>query len=113
MYLFQNELPNYSLKSNKLDGSFFFYPKSIVKLISLLVLLYLSYVNLSKNSFFIASHSELISFCLRFRSLYINPRHNITETSFVLSIWLIGLLLESGCKGIIFSDNSKTFSEKS
>ena len=28
MYLFQNELPNNGLKSNKLDGSFFFYPKS-------------------------------------------------------------------------------------
>ena len=44
----QNELPNYSLKSNKLDGSFFFYPRMNVSSFSLLVLL-LSYVNLFKE----------------------------------------------------------------
>ena len=54
-----------------------------------------------------------ISFCLRFRSLDTNPRHDITEASFVLFIWLIGLLLESGCKGIAFLQTSKTFAEKS
>ena len=47
----QNELPNYSLKSNKLDGSFFFYPRMNVSSFSLLVLL-LSYVNLFKELFF-------------------------------------------------------------
>ena len=46
----QNELPNYSLKSNKLDGSFFFYPRMNVSSFSLLVLL-LSYVNLFKELF--------------------------------------------------------------
>ena len=46
----QNELPNYSLKSNKLDGSFFFYPRMNVSSSSLLVLL-LSYVNLFKELF--------------------------------------------------------------
>ena len=46
----QNELPNYSLKSNKLDGSFFFYPRMNISSFSLLVLL-LSYVNLFKELF--------------------------------------------------------------
>ena len=54
-----------------------------------------------------------LSFCLRFRSLDTNPRHDITEASFVLFIWLIGLLLESGCKGIAFSNTNQIFSQKS
>ena len=56
----QNELPNYSLKSNKLDGSFFFYPRMNVSSFSLLVLL-LSYVNLFKELFLLASLLD----CLR------------------------------------------------
>ena len=65
----QNELPNYSLKSNKLDGSFFFYPRMSVSSFSLLVLLYLSYVNLFKELFLLTlSSSKRNSFCLRFRS---------------------------------------------
>ena len=58
----QNELPNYSLKSNKLDGSFFFYPRMNVSSFSLLVLL-LSYVNLFKELFL------FIRFMFRFISL--------------------------------------------
>ena len=57
----QNELPNYSLKSNKLDGSFFFYPRMNVSSFSLLVLL-LSYVNLFKELY-------LYRFLFRFVSL--------------------------------------------
>ena len=110
----QNELPNYSLKSNKLDGSFFFYPRMNVSSFSLLVLL-LSYVNLFKELFLYSLPVSLfnLSFCLRFRSLDTNPRHDITEASFVLFIWLIELLLESGCKGIAFSDTSQMFRGKS
>ena len=68
MYLFQNELPNNGLKSNKLDGSFFFYPRMSVSSFSLLVLL-LSYVNLFKELFLYSLSSlGLISLCLRFRS---------------------------------------------
>ena len=65
----QNELPNYSLKSNKLDGSFFFYPRMNVSSFSLLVLL-LSYVNLFKELYLLLLPVSLfnLSFCLRFRS---------------------------------------------
>ena len=72
----QNELPFLSLKSNKLDGSFFFYPRMSVSSFSLLVLLYLSYVNLFKELF-----------------LYFRPPH----LAFVNQ-----LVLESECKGIAF-----------
>ena len=88
-YLFQNELPNQSLKSNKLDGSFFFYPRMNVSSFSLLVLLYLSYVNLFKELF-------LLTFF--FRTYLV-----LLEVSFVL---------ESGCKGSTFSVISKTFLHK-
>ena len=68
LYLFQDELPNLSSKSNKLDGSFFFYPRMNVSSFSLLVLL-LSYVIFSKNSFFIAFYQRFRPLlCLRFRS---------------------------------------------
>ena len=64
----QNELPNYSLKSNKLDGSFFFYPRMNVSSFSLLVLP-LSYVNLFKELFLYSLSSlGLISLYLRSRS---------------------------------------------
>ena len=131
----QNELPNYSLKSNKLDGSFFFYPRTnffILASCTTLSVLCKSFqrtlsINLAAprqlkqaslrstcTSFPLKlSSSKLISFCLRFRSLDTNPRHDITEASFVLFIWLIGLLLESGCKGIAFLQTSKTFAGKS
>ena len=56
----QNELPNYSLKSNKLDGSFFFYPRMNVSSFSLLVLL-LSYVNLFKELFLLELYSPNLS----------------------------------------------------
>ena len=56
----QNELPNYSLKSNKLDGSFFFYPRMNVSSFSLLVLL-LSYVNLFKELFLLKLSSPNLS----------------------------------------------------
>ena len=65
----QNELPNYSLKSNKLDGSFFFYPRMNVSSFSLLVLL-LSYVNLFKELFLLLLPVSLrfSHICLRYRS---------------------------------------------
>ena len=63
----QNELPNYSLKSNKLDGSFFFYPRMNVSSFSLLVLL-LSYVNLFKELFLL-----LLPVSLRFS--HVSLRH--------------------------------------
>ena len=102
MYLFQNELPNNGLKSNKLDGSFFFYPRMSVSSFSLLVLL-LSYVNLFKELFSLfASISELISFCLRFRSfskadakvlLFLEPPKHFRRKVciFMLFIWLIDM----------------------
>ena len=80
MYLFQNELPNNGLKSNKLDGSFFFYPRMSVSSFSLLVLL-LSYVNLFKELFSLFAYG-------------IQPTLALLEVSFVL---------ESGCKGMTFS----------
>ena len=80
MYLFQNELPNKGLKSNKLDGSFFFYPRMSVSSFSLLVLL-LSYVNLFKELFSLFAYG-------------IQPTLVLLEVSFVL---------ESGCKGMTFS----------
>lgn len=45
--------------------------------------------------------------------MYTNPRYDITEASFVLFIWLIGLLLESGCKGMLFIGTTKAFKRKS
>ena len=53
-----------------------------------------------------------ISFCLRFRSFNTNFRHDITEASFVLFIWLIKFVLKSGCKGMTFIWISKIFAEK-
>ena len=80
LYLFQDELPNLSSKSNKLDGSFFFYPRMSVSSFSLLVLLYLSYVNLFKELFLLA-----------------------------LSNLVCEVFLKSECKGTAFSGTTKIF----
>ena len=68
MYMLQNELTNNGLNSNKLDGSFFFYPRMSVSSFSLHVLL-LSYVNLFKELFLYSPTGyNQLSICLRFRS---------------------------------------------
>ena len=102
MYLFQNELPNNGLKSNKLDGSFFFYPRMSVSSSSLLVRL-LSYVNLFKELFLYSLSSlGLISLCLRSRSfskadakvlLFLEPPKHLGRKVciFMLFIWLIDM----------------------
>ena len=102
MYLFQNELPNNGLKSNKLDGSFFFYPRMSVSSFSLLVLL-LSYVNLFKELFLYSPTGyDRLSFCLRSRSfskadakvwLFLElPKHLERKVCiFMFFIWLIDM----------------------
>ena len=105
MYLLQNELPNLRVSSNKLDGSFLFYPKPIaVRLsVSLLVLLYLSYVNLFKELFLFAASSP--------ETRAVSSR-NSTPPRAILVLLEVSLLLESGCKGMTFIRTAKTFRGK-
>ena len=82
--------------SNKLDGSFYSTQKQLIELLSLLVLLYLSYVNLFKELFLLL--------CGRRESAV----PDVTKPSFRL----LSFVLESGCKGIAFLLIPKTFEEK-
>lgn len=69
LYLFQNELPNYSLKSNKLDGSFFFYPRTNFFVLASCTTLSVLCKSFQRTlSLFAFLELFSISFCLRFRS---------------------------------------------
>ena len=80
MYLFQNELPNNGLKSNKLDGSFFLLPKN-----ECFIILASCTTSVLCKSF------QRTLFFIRF---YLRTNLVLLEVSFVL---------ESGCKGMTFS----------
>ena len=75
---------------------------------------YLSvYVNLFKELFSFASYPDVYLVVSSIISFDTNFRHGITEASFVLPIWLIKFVLESGCKGITKNNTVQVFWRKS
>ena len=71
---------------------------------------YLSvYVNLFKELFSFASYPDVYLVVSSIISFDTNFRHDITEASFVLLIWLIKFVLESGCKGITKNNTVQVF----
>ena len=67
----------------------------------------------SKNSFFLLSTTyNYLSVCFRCRSFNSTARHDKIEASFILFIWLIAFVLESGCKGMFFFDTMQDFSKE-
>ena len=68
----------------------------------------------SKNSSLsLPSRTLSIGVSFKCRSFNSTAHHDKTEASFILFIWLVAFVLESGCKGIAFSDTNQIFSQKS
>ena len=74
----------------------------------------LSYVNLFQRtlSFLLSTTYNYLGVCFRCRSFNSTARHDKIEASFILFIWLIAFVLESGCKGMAFFDTMQDFSKE-
>ena len=75
----------------------------------------LFYVNLFQRTLSLLLPSRTLSIGVSFkcRSFNSTARHDKTEASFIMSIWLVAFVLESGCKGMAFSGNPQDFAGKS
>ena len=75
----------------------------------------LFYVNLFQRTLSLSLPSRTLSIGVSFkcRSFNSTARHDKTEASFIMSIWLVAFVLESGCKGIAFWLTNQIFSQKS
>ena len=75
----------------------------------------LFYVNLFQRTLSLSLPCRTLSIGVSFkcRSFNSTARHDKTEASFIMSIWLVAFVLESGCKGIAFWLTNQIFSQKS
>ena len=75
----------------------------------------LFYVNLFQRTLSLSLPSRTLSIgvSFKYRSFNSTARHDKTEASFILFIWLVAFVLESGCKGIAFWLTNQIFLQKS